>query len=171
MQSRDGGCDTSPMEKTLRATRSGRPSSHAPIRAERSTPDSHAPPLSRNETARPPDRARSRPLRQRPPNRETPNDRPAPPPIPQRTTNHPEQQPLERNKHDSQTSPEDGDARVDDEPLHHEAHGTIARVTTTRNPTLGPHTARVVERAREVEHGSGETFSVEPFTLYELVCR
>lgn len=43
--------------------------------------------------------------------------------------------------------PEENDARVDEEPLHHEAHRTIARVTTTREPMLGAHATRVVERA------------------------
>lgn len=128
--------------------RRGGGNSHTPIRAKRSTLDSHTLPLGRDETVRPRDKARSRPLRQRPLNRETLNDRPAPPAIPQRTTDHPEQ-PIERGKHDSQTSPEDGDARIDDEPLHHEAHGTSASVTTTREPVLGAHAARVVERARK----------------------
>lgn len=73
------------MEETLRATRSGRPSSHVPIQAERSTLYNHALPLGRDKTVRPQDRARSRPL-----NRETLSDRLAPPTVPQRTTNHPE---------------------------------------------------------------------------------
>lgn len=55
--------------------------------------------------------------------------------------------PVERGEHDSQTRPEDGDARVDDEPFHHEAHGTNASVTTTRKPVPGAHAARVVERS------------------------
>ena len=38
------------MEETLRATRSGHPSSHLPIRAERPTLDSHTLPLSQDET-------------------------------------------------------------------------------------------------------------------------
>lgn len=37
MRSRNRGHDASPMEETLRALRSGRPSSHIPIRTERST--------------------------------------------------------------------------------------------------------------------------------------
>ena len=126
----------------------GRPSSHAPIRAERPTLDSHALPPGRNETVRPRDRARSRPLRQRPLNRETPGNRPAPLTPPQQTTDHPEQ-PIERDNHNSQTNPEENDARVDDEPFHHEAHGTSVSVTTTRKPAPGPYTTRVVERARE----------------------
>lgn len=56
--------------------KSGHPSSHTPIRAERSTPNNSALPLDRDETIRPRDGARSRPLRQRPLNRETLNDRP-----------------------------------------------------------------------------------------------
>lgn len=132
----------SPVEKT----RSGRPSSHAPIRAERSTLYSQALPLSRNETVRPRDRARSRPLRQRPLNREAPSNRLAPLAIPQRATNHPEQ-PIERSKHDSQPHPEDHNARIDDEPLHHEAHRARATVATARKPVPGPHTARIVKRA------------------------
>lgn len=102
MRSRDGGYDASPGEETLRAPRSGRPSSHIPIRAERSTLNSHALPLDRNEGVRPPGGARSRPLRQRPLNGETLGDRPAPLTVSQRTTNHPEQT-IERSKHDSQT--------------------------------------------------------------------
>ena len=119
-----------------------------PSRAERLTPQQLHAPLGRDETVRPRDGARSRPLRQKPPNRETPSDRLAPPKIPQRTTSHPEQT-VERGEHDSQTSPEDGDARIDDEPLHHEAHRTSASATTTREPVLGAHTARVVEQTRK----------------------
>lgn len=146
----------------LRKRRERGVSSHVPIRAKRSALYSrtHPPgrdetigyrlnrPPGRDETIRPQDRARSRPLRQRPLNRETLNDRLTPLTIPQQTTNHPEQ-PIERSKHDSQTNPEENDARIDDEPLHHEAHGTSASVTTTRKPMLRAHTARVVERARE----------------------
>lgn len=55
----------------------------------------------------------------------------------------------ERGDHDSQTSPEENDARIDDEQLHHEAHKTSASATTTRKPMPGPYAARVVERARE----------------------
>lgn len=40
------------MKETLKASRSGRPSLHVPIRAERPTPDSHTLPLVRNETVR-----------------------------------------------------------------------------------------------------------------------
>lgn len=136
------------MEETLRAPKSGRPSSHAPIRTERSTPDRHTLPLGRPETVRPRGGVGRRALRQRPLNSETLSDRLTPLAIPQQTTNHPEQ-PIERSDHDNQTSPEDSDARVDDEPLHHEAHGTRASVTTTRKPMLRPHAARVIERARE----------------------
>lgn len=143
----------------MKETRSGRPSSHVPIRAERSTPYGRTLPLgrhptrggvrrSRNETVRPRDRARSRPLQQRPLNRKTPSDRLAPPTIPQQAADHPNQ-PIEGGDHDSQTSHKNDDARIDDEPFHHEAHGTSASVTTTREPMLGPHAARVVERARK----------------------
>ena len=102
-------------------------------------------PLSRNETIRPRPGAWSRPLRQRSLNREAPSDRLAPPPVPQRATDHPEHA-VERGKHDSQPNPEDDDARVDDEPLHHEAHRASASVTTTRKPALRAYAARVVER-------------------------
>lgn len=148
MRSRDEGRDASPTEETLRAPRSGHLSSRIPIRAERSTLHSRAPPLGRNETVRPRARARSRPLRQRPLNRETLSDRPTPPAIPQRTTNPPEQ-PVERGEQDSQTSPKKDDARIDDEPFHHEAHGTSASVTTTKKTTLRAYTTRVIERARK----------------------
>lgn len=128
--------------------RQGGGSSHIPIRAEQSTPHSHALPPSRNETVRPQDKARSRPLRQRPLNRETLSDRLTPPTAPQRTTNHPEQS-VERSKRDGETNPEDGDTRIDDEPLHHEADRARASMTTTRKPAPGPHATRVVERAGE----------------------
>lgn len=144
VRSRDGGHDASTTEETRR----GRPSSHVPIRTERSTLDSHTLPLGRDETVRPHDRARSRPLRQRPLNRETLSDRLTPPAPPQRTTNHPNH-PIERSEHDGEASPEENDTRIDDEPFHHEAHGTSASATTTRKPMPGAHTARVVERARE----------------------
>lgn len=151
-----------PMGEALRASRSRRPSSRILIRAERPTLDSHTLPLSRNETIRdrprrppnrnktirPRDRARSRTLRDRPLNRETLNDRPAPPTAPHPAAHHPEQT-IKRGKHDSQTSPKDGDARIDDEPLHHETHRAAAGVTTTRKPAPGAHTTRVVERARK----------------------
>lgn len=78
-------------------------------------------------------------------NRETLSDRPAPLTVPQRTTNHPEQ-PVERGEQNGEVSPEDSNARVDGEPLHHETHGTSASVTTTRKPAPGAHTARAVER-------------------------
>lgn len=141
VRSRDGGHDASPTEETRR----GRPSSHAPIRAGRTNLGSRPPPLGRNEAVRPRDRARSRPLRQRPLNRETLSEQLAPLSPPQRTTNHPEQT-IERSKHDSQTNPEKDDARIDDESLHHEAHGTSASMTTTMKPAPGPHTTRVIER-------------------------
>ena len=164
VRSRNGGHDASPTEKTLRSPRSEHLSSHAPIRAKRSAPYSRALPLSQNETIRPRDRARSRPLRQGPLNRETLSDRPTPLTSPQRTTTHPEHT-VERSKHDSHTSPEDGDARVDDEPFHHEAHGTSASVTTTRKPALRSYTARVIERAGERNtvaktHFLSQTFQV-----------
>lgn len=125
-----------------------RRSSHVPIRAERPTPDNHALPLSRDKTIRPQDRARSRLLRQRLLNRETLSSQLAPPTIPQRAANHPEHT-VERSKHDSQTSPEDGDARIDDEPLHHESDKARASMTTTREPALRAYTTRAVERTRE----------------------
>ena len=154
MQSRNRRYDASP--------RNERPSSHAPIRAKRSAPDSRTLPLSRNETirdrpnrkpgrdeaVRSRDRVRSRPLRQRSLNRETPSDRLAPPTVPQRAADRPEQS-IERSKHDSQTSPKDCNARVDDEPLHRETNRASASVTTTRKPMLGAYTARVVERTRK----------------------
>lgn len=134
-------------------TRSGHPSSHVPIRAERSAPGSHAPPPGRNETIGdrpnlPLNRNKTIWSRGRPLNRKTPSDRPTPLTIPQRTTYRPEHT-IERGDHDSQTSHEDRDARIDDEPFHHEAHGTSASATTTRKPVLRPHPARVIERAGE----------------------
>lgn len=105
-------------------------------------------PLSRNETVRPRDRAQSRTLRDRPLNRKTLNDRLAPPTIPQRAADHPEQ-PIERNKQNGEADPENGDARVDDEPLHHEADRTRASMTTMRKPARGPHTTRVVEQDKK----------------------
>ncbi len=45
MQSRNGGRDASPTEETLRTSKSGRPDSRLPIRAERSTLDSWALPV------------------------------------------------------------------------------------------------------------------------------
>nr|DAM57411.1 MAG TPA: hypothetical protein [Caudoviricetes sp.] len=142
--------------------RDERGSSHVPIRAKRSTLDSHTLPLSRNKTVggrpnrllgrnkaiRPRDRARSRPLRQRPPNRKTPNNRPAPLTPPQQTADHPEHT-IERSKHNSQTNTEENNTRIDDAPLHHEAHGTSASATTTRKPMPGHHATRVIERARK----------------------
>lgn len=118
---------------------SGRPGSHAPIRAERSTLDSHALPLGRNKTIW---------SREKPPNRETLSDRLALLTIPQRTTDHPEQT-IERGEQDSKACPKEDDTRVDDEPFHHEAHGTSASVTTTRKPVLRAYTARAVERPRK----------------------
>lgn len=154
MQSRDGGHGASP--------KSGYPSSHTPIRAKRSAPNSRALPLSRNETIRdrpnrqlgrnktirPRRRVQSRTLQNGPLNRETLSDRPTLPTIPQRATDHPEHT-VERGKHDSQTSPEENDARIDDEPFHREAHEAGASATTTRKPVLGAYTARVVERPRK----------------------
>lgn len=150
----DGGHGASP--------KSGYPRSRTPIRAKWPAPNSRALPLSRNETIgdrpnrqpgrnktiRPRRRVRSRTPQNGPLNRETLSDRPTLPPVPQPAADHPEQ-PIERSDHDSQTSTEANDARVDDEPLHHEAHGTSASVTTTREPVLGPHATRAVERARE----------------------
>ena len=133
---RNGGRDASPTE----GTRCGHLSSHVLIRTERADPPrSRALPLGRDKAVR----SRDRPL-----NRKTPSDRPTLMTPPQRTTDHPEQ-PIERGEHNSRTSPKEGNARIDDEPLHHEAHGAGASATTTRKPTPGPHTARVVERARK----------------------
>lgn len=109
-------------------------SSHAPIRAERPTLDSHTLPLGRDET-----------IGDRPLGRDTLSDRLTLLPVSQQTTNHPEHT-VERGDHDSQTNPEENDARVDDEPFHHEAHRARASVTTTRKPVPGPHATRVVER-------------------------
>lgn len=50
---------------------------------------------------------------------ETLNDRPTLPTVPQRAADHPEQ-PVERGEQDSQTGPEEGDARIDDKPPHRE---------------------------------------------------
>ena len=136
------------MKETLRTPRNGRPNSRLLMRAERSTLDGRALPLSRNETVRPRDRARKQPPWQRSLNRETLSDRLAPLPVLQRTAHHPEQT-IERNEQDSEACPEDNDARIDDEPFHHEAHETSASATTTREPAPGPHAARVIERARK----------------------
>lgn len=103
---------------------------------------------SRNETIRPRDGAHSRTLQPRPPNRETRGDRPTPPTIPPPTTHHPEHT-AERGNHDSQTSPEENNTRIDDEPLHNEAHRAAADATTTRDPALGAHATRIVERPRK----------------------
>lgn len=154
MQSRDGGHGASP--------KSGYPSSHTPIRAKRSAPNSRALPLGRNKTIgdrpnrqlgrnktiRPRPGARSQTLQDRPLNRETLSDQPTLPTIPQRAADHPEHT-VERGDHDSQTDPEDGDARIDDEPFHREAHEAGASATTTRKPVLGANAARVVERPRK----------------------
>lgn len=102
----------------------------------------------RNETIRPRDGARSRPLRQRPLNRDAQSDRLTPPTVPQRAADHPEQA-VERGKHNSQTSPEENNARVDDESLHREVEEAGAGVTATREPVPGPYATRVVERAGE----------------------
>ena len=96
----------------------------------------------------PPSRAITRRQTRCQSNRETLNARPTPPAIPQQTPSHPEHS-AERSKHDSQTRPENGDARVDDEPLNHESDGAGTGVTTTKEPMLRAHTARVVERARK----------------------
>lgn len=145
MQSRNRGQGVSP--------RNGHPSSHTPIQTKRSTPGSRALPLSQNETIRErPNRqlGRNKTIRSwdRPLNRETLSDRPTPLTVPQPATNHPEHT-IERGDHDSQTSPEENNARIDDEPLHHEAHGARAGMTTTGKTVPGAHTARVVERARK----------------------
>lgn len=103
-------------------------------------------PLSRNETIRPRPRTRRRTLQKGPLNRNTLSDRPALPAIPQRTTDHPEYT-IERGKQDGEAGTEDYDARVDDEPLHHETHGARTTAATARKPTLRAHTARIVERA------------------------
>lgn len=75
----------SPMEET----RSGRPSSHTPIQAERSTPGSRAPPLGRNKTIGdglnlPPNRNKTIRSWDRPLNREALSDRLALLPVPKR---------------------------------------------------------------------------------------
>ena len=125
------------------------PSSHVPIRAEQYTLDSRALPLSRNETiGGRPNGPLSRPLRQRTPNGKAPSGRPTLPTIPQQTADHPEHT-VERGEHDSRTSPEKDDAGIDDEPLHHEAHRARTAATTTGEPALRAHTARVVERTRK----------------------
>lgn len=107
---------------------------------------------SRNKTIRPRPRARSLTLRQRPLNRETRgdrlSDRPILPTIPLPTAHHPNH-PIERSDHDSQTSTEENDARIDDEPLHREAHRARASATTMRKPVLRAYTARVVERPQK----------------------
>lgn len=51
-------------------------------------------------------------------------------------------------------------------PCDHETEDTMP----VPNPTFGAHTAQVVERARERDVVAETYFSVEPFTLYELVC-
>lgn len=70
------------------------------------------------------------------------------PPIPQRTADHPKR-PVERGKQESPADPEEEDARVDDEPLHREVEDAGTCLTATREPTLGAHTARVIERSEE----------------------
>ena len=137
MQSRDEGHGASP--------RSGHPSSHTPIRAEHPTPGSRTPPLGRNEAVRPRGGAWSRTLQDRPLNRKTLSNRPTLPTVPQRTTDHPKQT-VERSDQESQTDPEECDARVDDEPLHREVEEAGAGVTTTRKPMLRAHATRVIER-------------------------
>lgn len=159
MRSRNGGHDASPTEETRGAgapahtyrsepngphPAAGRP----PLGRNKTIGDRPNRPLSQNGTVRPRDRARNRTLRDRPLNRETLSDRLAPLTIPQQTANRPEQ-PIERSKHDSQTGPKDSNARVDDESLHHEAHGASASVTTTKKPMLRTHATRVIERARK----------------------
>lgn len=104
--------------------------------------------LSRNETIRPRNRAWSRTLQQRLLNRLAQGDRPTPPTLPLPTTHHPEHT-AERGNHNSQTGTEQNDARVDDAPLHNEAHRAAAGATTVRKPMLGAYTARVVERTRK----------------------
>ena len=107
---------------------------------------------SRNKTIRPRPVTRCRTLRQRPLNRKTRDDRlsdrPILPTISLPTAHHPEHT-IERGNHDSQTSPEKDDSRVDDEPFHNEAHRAAAGMTTTRNPPFRAHATRVVERARK----------------------
>lgn len=122
--------------------------SHTPIRAERSTPNSQALLPGRNKTIRPRDRVRSRTLQDRPLNMKTLGNRPTPLTVPHPTADHPEHA-IKRGNHDSQTSPEKNDARVDDEPFHHEAHRATASTTTTREPIPRAHATRIVERARK----------------------
>ena len=126
-QSRNGGHGASP--------RHGRPSSHLPIRAKRSAPDSRTLPLNRNETIRPRPGARSWPLRQRTPNGCTLSNRLAPLTVPQRTADHPEHT-VERGERDSRTNPEKDDARIDNEPFHHEAHTARAVERTRKRNTI-----------------------------------
>ena len=107
-------------------SRRERPSSRIPIRAKRSTLDSHTLPL----------------------NGEALSDRLALLPVPKRTADHPEQ-PVERGEQDGETGPEENDARVDDEQLHRELAESRAATTTAREPVLGAHATRVIERARK----------------------
>ena len=69
------------------------------------------------------------------------------PTIPPPTADHPEHT-IERGNHNSQTRPEANDARIDDA-LHDEAHEAGTSTTTTVNPVLRAHAARVIERARK----------------------
>ena len=103
-------------------------------------------PPSRNKTIRHRDRAHTRALRQRPLNRETRDAQLEPLTAPQPAADHPERT-IEQGNHDSQTSPEENNTRVNDEPFHNEAHRVGTRTTTTRKPMLGAHATRVIERA------------------------
>lgn len=47
-------------------------------------------------------------------------------------------------------------------PLHHEAHGTSASVTTTRKPAPGPHATRVIERTQERDTVAESHFQCDP---------
>ena len=51
-----------------------------------------------------------------------------------------------RKRTEPAAGPEDGDARIDNEPLHREVAEAGTGVTTTRKPVLRAHTALVIER-------------------------
>ena len=138
---RDGGHDASHTGETIRT--SGTPPRSASTTTRRG--DARR---SRNKTIQPRDRARNRTRRPRPLNGCTLDDRPTPLTVPHPAADHPEHA-IERGKQESQTSPEKDDARVDDEPLHNEAHKAAAGTTTTRKTPPRTHTTRIVERARK----------------------
>lgn len=104
--------------------------------------------MNQNETMRPRPRAQRRTPQDRPLNGQALGNLLALPTIPQRTADHPKQ-PVGRGKQESPADPEEEDARVDDEPLHREVEDAGTGLTATREPTLGAHTARVIERVEE----------------------